>query len=69
MDYSSITDHKVVKKLRNFVKQQRMNYRLRQENKKSPLTDDRYNALVAAKFYFKAGKKSAKANSQDDALP
>ena len=52
MDYSSITDHKVVNKLRNFVKHQRKY--LRQENKNSSLTDDRVNALVAAKFCFKA---------------
>ena len=69
MDYSSIVEADVAKKLKNFVTNQRKNYTLRQENKNSPLTDDRYNALVAAKFYFKAGKKSAKANSQDDALP
>lgn len=53
MDYSSITDHKVVKKLMNFVKNQRRYYKLRQENKNSSLTDDRVNALVAEKFCFK----------------
>ena len=38
MDYSSIADDKVVKKLRNFVSNQRSNYKLRQENKNSPLS-------------------------------
>ena len=60
VDYSVLSlDHE--RRMRNFVKQQRNDYRRREENKvKSPMTDERYQLLVEANFPFvgsRTGKK------------
>ena len=64
MDYSSITDDKVKQKLMSFTKDQRKYYKLRENNEKCPLTDDRIKALLDAKFSFEPVKKRKNADSK-----
>ena len=60
VDYSVLSLYHE-RRMRNFVKQQRNDYRRREENKvKSPMTDERYQLLVEANFQFvgsRTGKK------------
>ena len=58
MDYSSLTDEKVKKQLMDFVYRQRKNFRMRQNNEKSPLTNERLQALHAARFPFESQKSA-----------
>ena len=64
MDYSSITDDKVKQKLMSFTKDQRKYYKMRENNEKCPLTDDRIKALLDAKFSFEPVKKRKNADSK-----
>jgi len=52
----SITDDKVKQKLMSFTKDQKKYYRMRENNKKCPLVDDRIKALLDAKLSFEPVK-------------
>jgi len=64
MDYTSITDDKIKQKLMSFTKDQRKYYKMRENNEKCPLTDDRIKALLDAKFSFEPQKKRKSADSK-----
>lgn len=64
MDYSSITDDKLKQKLMSFTKDQRKYYKMRGNNEKCPLTDDRIQALLDANFSFEPIKKRKNADSK-----
>ena len=64
MDYSSLSDEKVKEQLKSFVKRQRRYFRMRQNNEKSPLTNERLQALQAAHFPFESQKSASIEQSQ-----
>ena len=64
MDYSSITDGKVKQKLMSFTKDQRKYHKMRENNEKCPLTDERIKALLDANFSFEPKKKRKNTESK-----
>ena len=53
LEYSAL-DEKDRKYMKSFVKDQRKYFRKRENNEKSPMTDERYNLLAEANFQFDA---------------
>ena len=53
LDYSAL-DERDRKRLKSFVKDQRKYFRRRENDEKSPMTDERYNLLAGANFRFDA---------------